>query len=70
MVFLTSEGCHGGIRYYVGLVFYVYHRFFCSLCNVLYDKGINKLKKKEAEGVATDPTENAFLCEIRNLLKK
>ena len=50
MVFLTSEGCHGGIRYYVGLVFYVYHRFFCSLCNVLYDNDINKPKKKEAEG--------------------
>ena len=43
---------------------------FCSLCNIFYDKVINKLKKKEAEGVATDPTDSALLCEIRDLLKK
>ena len=67
---LTSGSCHGGIRYYVGLVFYVYHQFFCSFFNVLYDNGINKPKKKEAEGVATDPTDNALLCEIRDLLKE
>ena len=70
MAFLTSGCCLGRIRYYVGLIFYVCHRFFCSLCNVLYVKGINKLKKKEADGVTTDPTENALFSEIRDLLKK
>ena len=54
----------------MGLVFYVYRRFFCSLCNVLYNNGIKKPKKKEAEGAATDATDNALLCEIRDLLKK
>ena len=44
--------------------------FIVAFVMFLVIKGINKLKKKEAEEVATGPTDNALLCEIRDLLKK
>ena len=44
--------------------------FFCCLCNVLEIKGIKKFKKEKSKEVATGPTNNALLCEIRDLLKK
>ena len=43
--------------------------FILAFVMFLVIKGINKLVKK-AEEVATDPTDNALLCEIRDFLNK
>ncbi len=44
--------------------------FVIAFVMFLMIKGVNKLKKKEAEEVATNPTDNALVCEKRDLLKK
>lgn len=44
--------------------------FIVAFVMFLMLKGINKLKKREAEKAATGPADNALVCEIKNLLKK
>jgi large conductance mechanosensitive channel len=43
--------------------------FIVAFVMFLVIKGINKLKRKE-EAALAGPTDNALLCEIRDLLKK
>tara|TARA_B100001093_G_scaffold360245_1_gene344961 strand:- start:330 stop:770 length:441 start_codon:yes stop_codon:yes gene_type:complete len=43
--------------------------FIAAFVMFLVIKGINKLKRKE-EAALAGPTDNALLCEIRDLLKK